>query len=138
MSREFEGGCHCGAIRYTCNNDPELAFYCHCRDCQRTSGSPFSMELMIDRDSIEVQGSMASYVVTGDSGKPVKRLFCPACAAGIYLDCEADPEYLFLKVGSLDDASWVTPQMHIYTATKQPWVQINDGLPQYEKEPEEE
>ena len=137
MSRQYEGGCHCGAVRYTCTKDPELTFYCHCYDCQRTTGSPFSMELMIDRHSIEVEGDLASYVVTGDSGKPVTRMFCSACAAGLYLDCDADPEYLFLKVGSLDDASWVTPQMHIYTAAKQPWVQIDDGLPQYEKEPDE-
>ena len=137
MSGQYEGGCHCGVIRYTCSKDPELTFYCHCHDCQRTTGSPFSMELMIDRDSFEISGPLDSYVVTGDSGKPVTRWFCPACGSGIYLDGDADPDYIFLKVGSLDDASWVTPQMHIYTAAKQPWVQIADGLPQHEQLPDE-
>ncbi len=136
MSGQYEGGCHCGAVRYTCTKEPEVTFYCHCHDCQRTTGSPFSMELMIDRPSFEIHGPLESYVVTGDSGKPVTRCFCSACGSGIYLDCEADPEHIFLKVGSLDDASWVTPQAHIYTGAKQPWVRIDDGLPQYEKKPD--
>jgi hypothetical protein len=137
MSRQYEGGCHCGAIRYTCNKDPELTFYCHCHDCQRTTGSPYSMELMIDQASFEINGPVDSYVVTGDSGKPVTRWFCPTCGSGIYLEGDSDPGYVFLKVGSLDDASWVKPEMHIYTAAKQPWVQLADGLPQHEKLPDE-
>lgn len=135
MPLPYEGGCHCGAIRYQCTRDPESTFYCHCRDCQRTTGSPFSMELMINREGFQIQGPMQSYVVTGDSGKPVSRWFCAACGAGVFVECEADPQYIFLKVGSLDDASWVAPQMHIYTAAKQPWVLIQDGLPQYEGMP---
>ena len=137
MSREFEGGCHCGAVRYTGSKAPELTFYCHCHDCQRTSGSPFSMELMVERDSVYVVGETGTYVVKGDSGSPVTRYFCLACGSGVYLDCDADPDYLFLKVGSLDDASWVTPQMHIFTSAKQPWVEISDGLPQHEHMPDE-
>ncbi|MDP9200182.1 MAG: GFA family protein [Pseudomonadota bacterium] len=93
------------------------------------------MELMINREGFQIQGPMQSYVVTGDSGKPVSRWFCAACGAGVFVECEADPQYIFLKVGSLDDASWVAPQMHIYTAAKQPWMLIQDGLPQYEGMP---
>ena len=74
MSREFEGGCHCGTVRYTCTKSPKYTFYCHCYDCQRTTGAPYSMELMFDRDSIEFRGPLESYVVTGDSGKPEETL----------------------------------------------------------------
>lgn len=137
MSEQYEGGCHCGAVRYTCTKEPEFTFYCHCNDCQRTTGSPFSMELMIDELSFKIDGFVQSYVVTGDSGKPVTRWFCSDCGSGIHLECEANPGYIFLKVGTLDDASWVTPQMHIFTAAKQPWIQIDDGLPQYKKAPDE-
>jgi hypothetical protein len=132
---EYEGGCHCGASRYHCTSEPELTFYCHCRDCQRTTGSPYSMELMVADDGFEIEGSLSSYVVTGDSGKPVTRWFCSACGSGIYLESAADPGYVFLKVGSLDDASWVKPDVHIYTAAKQPWTHISDGLPEYEGAP---
>ena len=132
---EYEGGCHCGSVRFQCTSDPELTFYCHCRDCQRTTGSPYSMELMIGEDGFHIEGSLRSYVVTGDSGKPVTRWFCSTCGSGVYLESAADPGYVFLKVGSLDDASWVKPDMHIYTGAKQPWTQISDGLPQHEAAP---
>lgn len=132
---EYDGGCHCGAIRYICTSAPELTFYCHCRDCQRTTGSPFSMELMIASEGFSIEGPLNSYVVTGDSGKPVTRWSCSECGSGIYLESAADPGYVFLKVGSLDDASWVKPEMHIYTAAKQPWTRIADGLSEYEGAP---
>ena len=137
MPEEYQGGCHCGAVRYTCAAAPVYTFYCHCRDCQRTTGSPFSMELMVEDATFRVEGNLASYVVTGDSGKPVTRRHCATCGSGVYLDCASDPGYVFIKVGSLDDATWVTPQMHIFTAAKQPWVQISDGLPQFEGMPKE-
>jgi len=136
MKKTYDGGCHCGAIRYQCSKEPELTFFCHCRDCQRTTGSPFSVEMMIDNKFFDIAGPLGSYVVTGDSGKPVTRWYCKNCASGIYLDGEADPGYVFLKVGTLDDAGWVAPQMHIYTATKQPWMKIDDDLPQYDKAPD--
>jgi hypothetical protein len=52
------------------------------------------------------------------------------------MECDADPGYVFLKVGTLDDASWVKPDMHIYAAAKQPWVEISDALPRYDKAPD--
>ena len=92
---------------------------------------------MIARDSFDIQGEISSYAVLGDSGKQVYRYFCSRCGSGVYLEGDADPGFVFLKVGSLDDASWVKPDMHIYTAAKQPWIQIGDTLPRYEKAPDE-
>ncbi|MBT8099108.1 MAG: GFA family protein, partial [Gammaproteobacteria bacterium] len=63
--------------------------------------------------------------------------FCPRCGSGIYLECEADPGYVFLKAGTLDDSSWVKPDMHIYTATQQPWVELGDKLPRHAAAPVE-
>jgi len=137
MIKPYQGGCHCGANRYSCDKEPELTFYCHCSDCQRTTGSPFSVELMIGADALSVKGPLESYVVEGDSGKPVTRWFCGRCGSGIYLECESDPGYVFLKAGSLDDASWVRPEMHIFTVARQPWARIADDLPQYERMPDE-
>ena len=137
MGVRYEGGCHCGSVRFSCIAPPETTFYCHCSDCQRTAGSPFSVELMILSDSFEVQGELETYTVVGDSGKKVHRRFCPRCGSGIYLECDADPGYIFLKAGTLDDAGWVKPDIHIFTAAKQPWIDIADSLPRYEKMPEE-
>lgn len=90
---------------------------------------------MVPSEGFECEGELASYTVTGDSGKEVHRRHCAKCASGIFLECDADPGYKFLKAGTLDDATWIKPEMHIFTATKQPWVKISDGLPEYEKAP---
>ena len=137
MAIQQKGGCHCGAVRYTVSKEPELTFYCHCQDCQKTTGSPFSVEMMLEEGSFEIDGKLFSYVVTGDSGKPVNRWHCSKCASGVYLTCEADPGYVFLKVGTLDDSGWASPEMHIYTATAQPWLKFDDDLPRYPGAPEE-
>lgn len=137
MKDRYGGACHCGRVRYRCTAAPEFTFYCHCSDCQRTAGSPFSVELMIPADGFRIEGKLGTYTVSGDSGKPVHRFFCPHCGSGLYLECESDPGYVFVKAGTLDDASWVNPEMHIYTAAQQPWVELNDSLPRYEKVPDE-
>lgn len=136
MNQIHTGGCHCGVVRYTVTAAPELTFYCHCRDCQKTTGSPFSVEMMIPDTGFEISGGLASYVVTGDSGKPVTRWHCADCASGIYLTCASDPGYVFLKAGTLDDPSVVSPEMHIYCASRQPWLHFNDDLPAYDKAPD--
>ncbi len=136
MTREYAGGCHCGAVRYSCSDTPELTFFCHCSDCQRTTGSPFSVELMVGDSTFQAEGPLEAYEVTGDSGKPVRRWHCIRCASGVYLDCDADPGYVFIKAGTLDDAGWVAPSMYIFTAAKQPWVKLDDGLPQYPRAPD--
>ena len=137
MTTRHEGGCHCGAVRYAFGEAPEFTFYCHCNDCQKTTGSPFSIELMLRDETFSATGELGTYVVEGDSGKPVTRSFCAKCGSGVYLECASDPGYVFVKVGTLDDASWVEPQMHIYTASKQPWLELADDLPAYEKAPPE-
>ena len=87
------------------------------------------------KGGFEIDGALSCYVVTGDSGKPVSRWHCATCASGIYLTCESDPGYVFLKVGTLDDAGWVAPEMHIFTSTAQPWLSFDDGLPRYPRAP---
>lgn len=91
---------------------------------------------MIDKQAFEIEGSKKSYTVIGESGGEAHRWACSHCGSGVYLECDSDPKFIFLKAGSLDDPSWVTPEMPIFTSAKQPWVNINDGLPQHETQPE--
>jgi len=135
MVTEYTGGCLCGSVRFSCSAEPEYTFFCHCTDCQRTGGSPFSVELMVSSESFDVQGKSQTYTVVGDSGKEVHRHFCPECGSGLWLECDSDPGYVFLKAGALDDAGWVKPDMHIFTEAKQPWVDLGDSLPRYERMP---
>jgi hypothetical protein len=92
---------------------------------------------MVPSDSFRTEGEMSTYTITGDSGNPVHRRFCAHCGSGVYLEGDADPGYVFVKVGTLDDASWVEPSMHIYSSAKQPWVEVRDELPRYDKAPKE-
>lgn len=135
MASEFTGGCLCGSVRFTCTAEPALTAYCHCSDCQRAGGGPFSVNLMVSSESFSVQGESQSYTVVGGSGKEVHRYFCPNCGSSIYLQSDAAPGLVFLKAGALDDAGWVNPQMHIFTAAKQPWLHLEDSLPKYEGMP---
>lgn len=129
------GRCHCGAARFSFSAEPEATFYCHCADCQRTTGSPFSVELMVSSDGFACAGDLSTYAVIGDSGGGVYRRACARCGSGLFLECDSDPGYVFIKAGALDDAGSVRPEMHIFVSAKQPWVTIADGLPQYDRMP---
>lgn len=135
MSTKHEGSCHCGKTKLSFAAEPELTFICHCNDCQKTTGSPFSVELMVSSDTFRSDGELSTYTVTGDSGKQVHRRACLHCNSGLFLECDADPGYIFVKAGALLDSSWVEPEMHIYTAAKQPWVKLADDLPHFEQAP---
>ena len=137
MTTHFEGGCACGAVRYSGRAEPELTFFCHCMACQKESGGPFSVELFIAREAVTIDGPLQSYDSLADSGKKVSRKGCAKCHSPIVFEMEGFPEHLCIKAGSLDDASWLAPQAHIFTATKQPWVRISDDLPQFEGDYEE-
>ena len=129
------GGCHCTAVRYTCAETPESAFYCHCTDCQRLSGSPFSVEVMVDRDALQVTGPLRAYAMRSETGDEVSRWHCAQCLSAIYLEARSDPRHVFVKVGSMDDASGVRPRMHIFARHLQPWLVLDDGLPRFDAYP---
>ena len=135
MNEKTSGHCHCGGAQFTFDAAPAATFYCHCPDCQRTTGSPFSVELMVPSDTFAVTGQLATYTVTGDSGGAVHRRSCAVCASGLFLECDSDPGFVFVKAGALDDQSAVHPEMHIFVSARQPWVTIADDLPQYDRMP---
>ena len=74
------------------------------------------------------------YTRTGDSGNPVHRNVCTSCGTVVLTEFEVDPDNLSVKACSVDDPSWVAPNFHLYITKKQPWVSLNDGLPQYDKD----
>ena len=75
---------------------------------------------------------MNAYSVIGDSGKTVTRKFCRTCGAPIVTEFEVEPLFVCVKACSLDDASWLKPEFHLYVKSKQSWYKILDGLPQYQ------
>ena len=135
MPVPFEGGCRCGAVRYVCNSEPAMTAHCHCRDCQYSSGGPQATIVMVPEDSVTITGAVKGYTLTGDSGSSVTRQFCPECGTPVFSKPEVVVGVVVIKAASLDDPSWLTPSMHIYTDSAQPWTDLSDDLPKFGASP---
>lgn len=138
MSIPFTGGCACRAIRYECTAAPIISLNCHCRDCQRASGSAFCPVLYVPRTALTLSGQSRYYEVRAESGNRVSRGFCPHCGSPVFIQAELVPELQGLRAASLDDPSLFQPQMHVWTDRAQPWDHMNLALRKFEKEPTEE
>ena len=121
--KQITGRCLCGAVTYSAEADPVIQAACHCADCQRQTGSPFSVVVGVPRDAFQVQGStLASFTTIGeDHGGETRRSFCSACGSPIFSDAAVAPGMIFIKAGSLDDASWLSPSVEAWTRSAQPW-----------------
>lgn len=133
---QIEGGCLCGKVRYSSDAEPILKALCHCTHCQKQSGATYSSNAIIPEEEFSVTGKLSQYVDTGESGKQLRRYFCPNCGSHIYTSADAFPGLAIIKTGSLDDASWFKPDINIWCRSAQPWVQMGDGMTNFEKGPE--
>lgn len=115
----------CGRIRYDSQAEPMMTAVCHCPDCQRQTGTAFSIVVGLPADALEVEGEMAVYSTTGVSGAEVHRHFCPACGSPIFSQPDAMPGLVFLKAGTLDDRDWLEPGLEMFCDTAQPWVRLD-------------
>src|SRR5712691_6672924 len=98
MGTRFTGGCMCGAVRYECSAAPTFAANCHCRDCQRETGSAYSAMLFVPRGAVTVTGKVQYYDVRGESGNSVSRGFCPTCGARLFGQPAVLPDLLGIRV----------------------------------------
>lgn len=132
MAVPFEGGCHCGKVRYRSDAAPLEVLLCHCRDCQKTTGGPFASVAILPVDALHVRGTIRAYTVTAESGFEVSREFCPECGSPLFERAEGYPDIVLIKVGSVDDPSWIKPTMNVWTRSALPWAhRDDDGLPSY-------
>ena len=132
MANEFgkSGGCQCGEIRYTVHETPLALNVCHCRDCQKQSGSAFGMSLVIKPSSFELdQGTLKTFELESASGRTKTCAFCPECGVRIYNRTSA---LCSVKAGTLDDTNWLKPDASYWTASRQSWVTLPDKTPCYE------
>ena len=97
------GRCLCGQVHYTVTGDPAFSGICHCRNCQRYTGSAFETIVAFPTEAIKVQGELKTYQDTGDSGQPVFRRFCPNCGSGVTADVNVLPGMTLVLAGTLDD-----------------------------------
>ena len=126
-----EGGCDCRAVRYRLQSAPLFVHCCHCRWCQRESGASFALNAMVESDRVLNLAAEPEVVNTpSQSGLGQKIARCPKCRVAVWSHyAGSGPVVRFLRVGTLDNPDLLPPDIHIFTASKQPWVQLAAGAP---------
>jgi hypothetical protein len=133
MADPLEGGCACGAVRYWLGSAPMFVHCCHCRDCQRQTGSAFVLNALIETDRVALlSGETAPYLMPTDSGRPHTVFRCRACGTAVWSEYGGVKALRFVRVGTLDDPAALTPDVHIYVRSKLPWVTLPAGVPAFE------
>jgi hypothetical protein len=136
MATVRTGGCLCGKIRYECEGEPAFSLLCHCRDCQRQSGSAFIAAARMPATGFKItQGEPRRYISKSDSGNDITRVFCGDCGAPLYIQVSTRPDLIGLRVTTLDDPSWFRPDANIFTKSAQPWDHLDPAVPSYETYP---
>lgn len=128
-----DGGCLCGAVRYSVTGDIITQVVCHCRNCQKQAGSAFSVLFLAAEGDVTVTGELRTYEDTGDSGDKVMRQFCPICGSPIFSLLPGMPGVKIVKAGTLDDPAWLEPKMHVWCDSAQPWFAIDPDAQQLAK-----
>jgi hypothetical protein len=132
MSAPREGGCACGAVRYRLASDPLFTHCCHCLNCQRQTGSAFVINLLIEADRVELlSGAPQPVDVPRDDGSKQLIFRCPTCQVAVFSQY-GRPEVRFVRAGTLDRPTEVTPDVHIFTRSKLPWITLPDSVPAFE------
>ena len=126
MATRYEGGCLCGAVRYVAEGMPVNERVCHCRLCQKAVGAAFHARLLFRLADVRLSGPVETF----DSSPALARGFCRHCGTTIF-SSRKSAGVVGLTAGSLDDPSLFRPTMHIWTSSRQPWLKLDDGLPQY-------
>ena len=130
----MEGRCACGEVSYRLAGEPMIVHCCHCTDCQRESGSGFAVNAVIERARVELLAGEPELVATPSaSGKGQEIARCPTCHVALWSHyAGARRSAAFIRCGTLDERAEVTPDVHIWTQSKLPWVQLPAGALSYE------
>jgi hypothetical protein len=126
-----DGKCTCGAVRYRLTSRPLFVHCCHCRWCQRETGAAFALNALIEADRVLLlQGEPEVVDTPSNSGRGQKISRCPVCRVAVWSNyAGAGDAVRFVRVGTLEEPDRLPPDIHIFTASKQPWVVLPPGIP---------
>ena len=126
----LEGRCTCGDVRFRMNAKPMIVHACHCTECQRLSGGAFAINALVESERVEIlAGEPEPVPVTGTSGNPQTIFRCPRCKVALWSHYPGGgTKVSFIRAGTLDDPAQVTPDIHIYTSTRLPWLELPPGM----------
>jgi hypothetical protein len=128
-AQAFAGGCTCRAVRYRMTSKPMFVHCCHCRWCQRETGTAFALNALIEAARVELlQGQPETIDTPSNSGKGQKIARCPVCRVALWSNYGGMGDVVrFVRVGTLDEPDLWPPDIHIFTSSKQPWVVLPPG-----------
>jgi hypothetical protein len=130
---EFTGGCTCRSVRYRLIDQPMFIHCCHCRWCQRETGTAFALNALIESDRVELLSGTVEIIDTpSNSGKGQQISRCPSCRIAVWSNYGGRGDFFrFVRVGTLDEPDRWPPDVHIFTESRQPWVILPAGVPAF-------
>lgn len=130
------GQCLCGSMTYEISADPVLTATCHCTHCQKSSGSAFSINVVVPEDGFKITGNtLTDYVDQGDSGLNLHRYFCNQCGSPVYTRADAMPGVSIIKAGTLNDTSSFKPAINIWCESQMEWIKDDEKAPNFDQMP---
>lgn len=128
---KIEGGCTCGNVRYRLISEPLFVHCCHCHSCQRETGASFALNALIEADRVIIeQGKPVMIKTPSASGKGQKIWRCPECHIALWSNYAGSGDTVhFVRVGTLDNPGLLPPDIHIFTDSKQSWIELPSGIP---------
>ncbi len=130
------GSCLCGQLSYELDETKtEAALHCHCKDCQKVTGSGKATIVMLPRDSVKLSGEHKLYKSRGTDGSHVGRGFCPICGSQMLTFVEEIPDHVFVKAGTMDDSSWVKPEANCWHESESTWSPVNTAVMSFDRNP---
>ena len=131
------GSCLCGEVSYSFNESSVIsAHHCHCKDCQKSTGSGKATIIMIPENALQMNGEIKIYTVTGTDGSHVSRGFCESCGSPPISYIEEMQGIRLIKAGSLDDSSWLKIDSNFWSSTAREWSPVDETLHSFKQNPE--
>ena len=120
-NKTLNGGCACGAVRFELAGEAEFAFHCHCRKCQRATGTGHSAAIAMPKDKVNLSGELREFAQGSDAGATTWSGFCPTCGSPILSRTARFPDRLYIHAASLDDPAGFAPEFVVFGEAAQPW-----------------
>lgn len=130
------GSCECKSLCYQYNGEPVTCYACHCTDCQTSSGSAFSLSMIVNIEDIEITKGQVGASSIDVNGTKVKKHYCAQCYTPFMFSSDEYPGIAALKPGTFEDTSWFKPVAHLWLRSAQPWIQLDPGVAKYQKQPD--
>jgi hypothetical protein len=121
--------CNCGQLSVTCEGEPVRISACHCLECQRRTGSVFSVQARFNYDCVKTRGNASQYARVADSGNRLTFNFCPVCGSTVYWKSEAAPDLIAVAVGAFADQTFPAPDYSVWERTRHSWPVMGTDRP---------